>query len=64
MGAIKDPAKGARLGGNLRVQARISTLKRHAPPDLDRLRELCRLSQLPEAGGIAVEAGPGWKSRE
>ena len=64
MGTIRDPAKAARRVNPARVQARINALKKRAQRDLDRLRELCRLSQQAESGGIPVEAGPGWKTRE
>ena len=64
MGTIRDPAKAAGRVTRARLQARINALKKRVQRDLDRLRELCRLSQQAEAGGIPVEAGPGWKIRE
>ena len=64
MGTIRDPAKAARRVTRARLQARINALKKRAQRALDRLRKLYRLSRQAEAGGILVEAGPGWKRRE
>jgi len=50
MGTIRDPAKPSRRVNPARLQVRINAWKRRAQRDLDRLRELCRLSQQAEAG--------------
>ena len=62
MSTIKDPAKASRRVDTRRLQAQISALTKRAQGDLDRLRELCRLSQQAESREILAEAGLGRKS--
>ena len=62
MSTIKDPVKASRRVGKARLQARINALKKRAQRDLDRLRELSRLSRQAEPGESPDEVVRGGKS--